>query len=468
MLFNTAAYAVFFIVFFALFQLSTTSRVAKLSFIAVGSIIFYAGWDYRYVPLLVGTGLVDFFIARALDTISDQRRRRALLAGSISLNLGVLFFFKYSGFTLTLAQDLAKLFGAPVLLPTVSFVLPVGVSFYTFQSISYTVDVYRGHFKPKQRFSEFLASLTFFPHLVAGPIIRSSFLLPQFEKFEQGTDESHRRAFVLISFGLLKKSIADLLGRTSDAIFGSGTQAYSGLDAWSGALAFTGQIYCDFSGYTDIAIGSALLLGFVIPDNFNLPFLSSSPTDFWKRWHISLSNWLRDYLFVPLGRRHRRFNLFLTMVLGGLWHGAGLTYIVWGAYHGGLLVVNHVVSERMARRPTTDTFFSRAMRVGGIVGTFYLMMIGWVLFRADSLGRAWAIIRDMHWPSRASVWSHNEVVTIALVVFALVFSHLLDGSARTLKGFIERPLVLWPLTSVALCLSILLSSSTHAFIYFQF
>ncbi len=353
MLFNTAAYACFFVAFFVLYRLLPLTRTQKLWLILAASLLFYAGWDYRYVPLLVGTGYLDFTIARFIDRPSaSEARRRALVTLSVAMNLTVLGIFKYADFFLANLGHALRLVGVRARLPVLHLVLPVGISFYTFQSISYVVDVYRRRFQARTRVLEFMSSLTFFPHLVAGPIIRSSHLLPQFESLAPIPWRNIRRGFFLIGTGLMKKTVADMLSPVADHAF-SAHGPLSAMEAWTGALAFTGQIYGDFSGYTDIAIGSAALLGFHIPDNFDLPYLATSPVDFWRRWHISLSSWLRDYLYISLGgnRDHRYRNLMLTMLLGGLWHGAGWTFVAWGFYHGALLVVTHLL---VARFPSLD------------------------------------------------------------------------------------------------------------------
>ena len=344
MLFNTLEFGVFFFAFFVLFHFVALTRSQRLWLITFGSCVFYCGWNYKYLPLLLGTALADFYIAREIgrDGTPDRRRKR-LLFTSIALNLGVLGLFKYLDFgarsvfgllhLLHLTQNAAPVFG---------LVLPIRISFYTFQSMSYTIDVFKRELRARQKPLEFLAGVTFFPHLVAGPIIRASTLLPQFEKMPPLRGDAVERGFLLIGTGLLNKTVADMLGIAADRIFSAGS--HSGLQAWTGAIAFTAQVYGDFCGYTDIAIGCALLLGIELPPNFNLPYISSSPIDFWNRWHISFSHWLRDYLYIPLGWKRRRLNLVITMVLGGLWHGANWTFVIWGAYHGVLLVVTRMLA----------------------------------------------------------------------------------------------------------------------------
>ena len=469
MLFNTAAYACFFVVFFVLYRMLPLSRTQKLWLILLGSLFFYAGWDYRFIPLLLGTGYLDFTIARfiAREGASDARRR-ALVTLSVTMNLFVLGLFKYTSFFVANLNHGLRLLHIGARIPAVSLVLPVGISFYTFQSISYVVDVYRRKLEARERVLEFMSSLTFFPHLVAGPIIRSSHLLPQFESLAPIPWTSIRRGFFLIGSGLMKKTVADLLSPVADHAF-SASGALSGIEAWTGALAFTGQIYGDFSGYTDIAIGSAALLGFHIPDNFDLPYLATSPVDFWRRWHISLSSWLRDYLYISLGgnRNHRYRNLMLTMLLGGLWHGAGWTFVAWGFYHGALLILTHLA---IARFPRWDALLDASLlaRAGKVLFTFYLTVLGWVLFRAEGIGSAAKVVRAMHLPRVPSEISRATLTTLGLTLVAVVFCHLVDYLGHKRGEANLSPRVLWPATCLAFAFAIALGEAGHAFIYFQF
>jgi len=469
MLFNTAAYACFFVVFFVLYRLLPLSRAQKLWLILFGSLFFYAGWDYRFIPLLLGTGYLDFTIARFIDRGgASEARRRALVTLSVTMNLAVLGLFKYANFFLANLGHGLRLLDRGARIPALHLVLPVGISFYTFQSISYVVDVYRRRFQARTRVLEFMSSLTFFPHLVAGPIIRSSHLLPQFESLAPIPWANIRRGFFLIGAGLMKKTVADLLSPLADHAFGA-SGALSAVEAWTGALAFTGQIYGDFSGYTDIAIGSAALLGFHIPDNFDLPYIATSPVDFWRRWHISLSSWLRDYLYISLGgnRSHRYRNLMLTMLLGGLWHGAGWTFVAWGFYHGAFLILTHLA---VARFPALSLRLDASAfgRAGKVLVTFYLTVLGWILFRADGLRSAARVVLAMHRPRVPSELSRATLTTLGLTVFAVVFCHLVDYLGHKRGEGNLPPLVLWPATCLAFAFAIALGEAGHAFLYFQF
>jgi len=469
MLFNTASFACFFLVFFVIYRLLPWTKDQKLLLILFASLYFYAGWDYRFIPLLVGTGYLDFTIAKFIDRPgTSDRRRKLLVTASVTMNLFVLGVFKYANFFMANIAHALHLVGIKASLPVLHLVLPVGISFYTFQSISYVVDVYRRRFEARTRVLEFMSSLTFFPHLVAGPIIRSSHLLPQFENLAPIPWKNIRRGFFLIGTGLMKKTVADLLSPIADRAF-TAHGPLSAMSSWTGALAFTGQIYGDFSGYTDIAIGSAALLGFHIPDNFNLPYFATSPVDFWKRWHISLSSWLRDYLYISLGgnRNHRYRNLMLTMLLGGLWHGAGWTFIVWGFYHGALLVVTHL---SVARFPALDRKLEESPvgNVAKVLFTFYLSIIGWILFRAEGMKSALNMLRSMHHPRVVSEISRATLTTLGLTVFAIVFCHGVDYVGHKREEAATRPRILWPATCLALAFAIAYGESGHAFTYFQF
>ncbi|MFN0061493.1 MAG: MBOAT family O-acyltransferase [Myxococcaceae bacterium] len=472
MLFNTVLFAAFFIAFFAVFEFVTRSRVQKLWCITVASVIFYAVSDYRFVPLLLGTALLDFYIAREIQRHdSNEPLRKRLLVFSIVANLSVLAIFKYADFGVSSAFGLLAALGVNMKAPVFDIALPAGISFYTFQSMSYTIDVYRRELQARERPIEFLAGVTFFPHLVAGPIIRASTLLPQFEKIAPRSWSSVQKAFLLIGTGLLNKTIADHLAEPAAQAF-SKEASFSSLECWTGVLAFAGQVYGDFAGYTDIAIGVALLLGFVVPINFNLPYIATSPSDFWRRWHISLSTWLRDYLYLPMcGESGRVYTaLFLTMLLGGVWHGAKWTFVAWGAYHGLLLVLEHVASSRLpdGRMPGPAWAVTTAQRVF----TFYLVLIGLALFRSDTISQAWTIVRGMHVASVPSVWTYNATLTLGLVVAALPVMHLASYASQRIGERVEREgttsgWMVWPMVVNYLAIAMVFSKG-NAFIYFQF
>lgn len=469
MLFNTALFAWFFAAFFVLYSFVLLRHTPRLYLILVGSLVFYAGWNYRFIPLLVLSGVVDFGVGIALENSSDVRRRRALLVVSIATNLGILATFKYANFAIESLAQLVSAFGYDMSGPVLQVVLPVGISFYTFQSMSYTIDVYRGQMRARRGLLPFIAALAFFPQLVAGPILRASHILPQLEKLPRPSWVGARHGLVLITAGLVKKALADLLAAPVANAFDAQT-AISWLETATGAVAFAGQIYGDFSGYSDIAIGLGLLMGFDIPMNFRLPYFATSPVDFWRRWHISLSTWLRDYLYIPLGgnRARHALNLMITMLLGGLWHGASWTFVAWGGYHGALLVAQ----RWLARIPVFEAWsqrqgwLSRALKIGT---TFYLVVIGWVLFRASTLDRAAEMIASLHSPYGLPAASGEAIVTAVLSAAALFWICSIDAVVIHRGGALERRgWLLWPLLVLGQGFAMLLGESGHAFIYFQF
>lgn len=335
MVFNSYTFVLFFGVLLLLHHLPLAWKVKKLNLL-LASYLFYAVWNPPFVLLLWLSTVVDYLVALALGREVNQRKRKVLLVVSLLVNLGMLGFFKYGGFLLENFVAMVSLLGITYQPPRADIILPVGISFYTFQTLSYTLDVYRRKFVPEKSLLDFSLFVTFFPQLVAGPIVRPGELIPQFKVPHLATRQQLVRGLFYISLGLfMKVGIADgLLADTSDAVFGVPFPLHP-LDAWTGVLAFSGQIFCDFAGYSTCAIGAALCLGFVLPDNFRYPYAAIGFSDFWRRWHITLSTWLRDYLYIPLGGNqegaYRTYlNLMITMLLGGLWHGANWTFVVWG------------------------------------------------------------------------------------------------------------------------------------------
>ncbi len=375
----------FFAAVYGLYLLSMRRLAWQNRLLLAASLLFYGAWDWRFLFLLVGTALVDWLIARAIEGSEDGRRRRRLLIISMVSNLGVLGFFKYFDFFADSAQRLANAFGVTLGFVELHIILPVGISFYTFQSMSYTIDVWRREMPACKRFDDFLLFVAFFPQLVAGPIERARVLLPQVMRPRTITAAGVDAGLWLILQGYLKKVvIADNLSPIADAAFASGAPA-SGPAMWIGVVAFAFQIYGDFSGYSDIARGTARLMGFELMINFRLPYFAASPSDFWRRWHISLSTWLRDYLYIPLGGNRgsatrTQINLALTMLLGGLWHGASWNFVLWGAFHGGILVVYRLIDGD--RRPGPGRWWALAPRIAIM---FLLTLVGWVLFRCHTM-----------------------------------------------------------------------------------
>ncbi len=392
MLFNSFVFLMFAVVVFALH--AALPRRFRNTFLLLSSYVFYGSWDARFLSLLLFSTLVDFAVGKRLGETQNTSLRKRLLGISLVCNLGVLAFFKYFNFFLSSAEELLRAVGLDSALPHLSIILPVGISFYTFQTLSYTIDVYRRQLKPTDSLIDFALYISFFPQLVAGPIERATHLLPQLQFERRVSREQLRSGSWLIFWGLFKKMvIADNLALYVDQVYSNPSGA-TGFQTILATYAFAYQIYCDFSGYTDIARGLAKLLGIELMLNFNRPYLATSPSDFWRRWHISLSTWLRDYLYIPLGGNRFGFlltyrNLLITMILGGLWHGANSTFILWGLFHGVILCVYRVANA--------DAWGdkSRAIQFLKLVVMFHLTCFGWMLFRANSLAELWQLVRNI-------------------------------------------------------------------------
>ena len=408
----------------------------------------------------------------------EARRRKLYMVVSITANLAILGFFKYFNFFATGFSDaLAVLgFGHPSWF-TLHVLLPAGISFYTFQSMSYCIDIYRGHAKPTTNFKDFALFVCFFPHLVAGPIMRASTLLPQVVRQRSMAVNGWSEGFFLVAMGMFKKIVvADNLAPIVNTVYsqaGTGTATLSGIDVLIATYAFAMQIYCDFSGYSNVARGISKWLGFELVVNFRNPYIAQSPSDFWLRWHISLSSWLRDYLYIPLGgNRYGTVltyrNLALTMLLGGLWHGANWTFIAWGAYHGAILCVYRVLGVRDVL-PADARY--RSWRVAGrIVLMAHLTCIGWLLFRAPTISAAAAMLKQVFVNFVPTSFAGSAfVLTLFFAAPLLAFEQVL-GSEERAQTFLARPwwqqVPAW--SYLALMLVVFQAARTSAFIYFQF
>ena len=365
------------------------------------SYYFYAAWDWRFLSLIIFSTLVDYSVGRVLLKHQEPMTRRVALVISLVVNLGLLGFFKYFGFFVESAVILLDSIGVAAHRPTLQILLPVGISFYTFQTLSYTIDVYRKKLDPCKSLIDFSLFVAFFPQLVAGPIERASHLLPIIQNERKISGSEFRRGLFLILLGLVKKlAIADGLAKSVDAIYNTSSDV-SGLDVTLATYAFAFQILCDFSAYTDIARGTSKLFGIDLMINFNAPFFSSNPSDFWRRWHISLSTWLRDSLYIPLGGNRKGplrtyINLMVTMVLGGLWHGAAWNFVLWGFYQGALLCgFRRFEGNKNHTGPAPDPYQHRwpllhstkrvLLQLLAAALFFQLVAYGWLLFRANSL-----------------------------------------------------------------------------------
>jgi alginate O-acetyltransferase complex protein AlgI len=409
-LFPTVQFALFFPPVLALSWVLMGRQHVWKWFIIAASYAFYASANWRFCLLLGGVTIGNHVGAQLIRRTDDERRRRHIVTATVALDLAVLAVFKYYGFFVANTAESLDAVGLDLPLPLLTIALPVGVSFFTFQAISYVVDVKRGLVEPASLL-DVAVYLSFFPHLVAGPIVRASEFLPQLAAPRDPTRVAVGSGLVLIGLGLVKKVvIADYLARAIvDPVFAV-PQLYAAPDVLLAAYAYTAQIYCDFSGYTDIAIGLALLMGYVFPQNFRSPYRATGFRDFWRRWHMTLSRFLRDFLYIPLGgnRGGRLFtyrNLMITMVLGGLWHGAAWTFVAWGAFHGIGLVAEHALGGRIP----TPAWLRWAV-------TFHLVVFGWILFRSEDLGVAGTFLSRLASPGEATLWTPAIVVAIVVVI----------------------------------------------------
>lgn len=472
MSFNSLVYAVFLpAVVLVYWQLS---HRGQNRFLLAASYVFYGWWDWRFCGLLALSTVVDWAIARQLDRTGDDRARRLLLATSLATNLGVLGFFKYADFFTASAERLLAGLGLEAGFPTLGILLPVGISFYTFQSLAYTIDVYRRRLPAEPRLTEVALYVSFFPQLVAGPIERATRLLPQLTQPRTRPDgDAVSSAFALIVLGLVKKVvIADTVAPIVDGAFADAGEA-SAVTLAVGALGFALQLYGDFSGYTDIARGSAKLLGVDLMRNFAQPYLSRNITEVWRTWHISLSTWLRDYLYVPLGgNRGGRFatyrNLLIVMVLGGLWHGASWTMVLWGAVHG-LWLASHRAWTRRRGRPAVDDADDRLL-LGRRLATFAGWCAVFVLFRAPTFGVAVDYYRGLV-SLRPGVANTEETLIVLAAAAVLLLIDLVQRRAGDdVAGFFAWPTPRRAATAGAAAVGLVLFSGATPvpFIYFQF
>jgi alginate O-acetyltransferase complex protein AlgI len=466
MVFTSNIFLFYFLpIVLAVYYLLPRGRNAVLT---IASYVFYGWWQPWWVLLMLASTILDYVCGNLIATPgASQRQRRIALTTAIVGDLGLLAFFKYYAFTAENLSRLLEVFGAGPL-PILAVTLPIGISFYTFESMSYTIDVYRGEVRSVRRFSDLSCFVSLFPHLVAGPIVRYNVLAEQIHsrthtaaKFTQGI------SLFILGFGK-KILLANPMGTVADAAFGAA--APPGLDAWIGVIAYAFQIYFDFSGYSDMAIGLGRMFGFVIPRNFSSPYLAESITDFWRRWHISLSTWLRDYLYVPLGGNRKGptrtyINLTVVMLLGGLWHGANWTFVAWGAYHGALLAF-----ERWRLK---TSLYERLPRLGRIAVTFSLVLFSWVLFRAVDISHAMAYYAAMFGAGGAdgasSLLGASTFDTYHLTIFLICA--VVSFRRVEVYDWIEvlswrKALALVLLLGVAI--SAMFTQAFNPFLYFQF
>ena len=524
MVFNSYIFVLFFGLVLLLHNLPFPWKVKKINLL-LASYLFYAAWNPPFILLLWLSTVVDYFVGRALYTQTNVHKKRLLLVISLIGNLGMLCFFKYGTFALENFTHLMNALGVNFHPAKPNIILPAGISFYTFTTLCYTIDMYKKESQPVKSLLDFSLFVTFFPHLVAGPIVRPPQLVPQFLTPRRADKRQMMEGLFLLSLGLfMKVTLADsMLASTANSVFGA-RGPLPALDAWMGTLAFAGQIFLDFAGYSTCAIGVALCLGFVLPLNFRWPYGAIGFSDFWRRWHITLSAWLRDYLYIPLGGNRRGnlrtyMNLMITMLLGGLWHGANWTFVVWGGLHGLYLWVERLFTER--RKPGTiivvpasvgagasvgvgvgtplggGTGVNGGVPVGGGVGssggvmpkpatattkywlgglpyvllTFLLINITWVFFRATTFSGAGAMLSSMFGfvHEARPLLTTLDILKVVVIVFALLILHWRLRDWKLVDVLYRLP---WWLVgffwAAMLILLIMSQESGNAFIYFQF
>ncbi|MCC5951645.1 MAG: MBOAT family protein [Acidimicrobiia bacterium] len=482
MLFPSVDFAVFFLVVFTGNWILRPNRTLWLGFLLGSSFVFYGWWDWRFCFLLGGSILFNWWMGGAVArALGDDRRRtdqsRWLVRAAVATNLGVLAYFKYAEWGVrSVADGLASL-GVAVDPPLLEIILPLGISFFTFQALSYVIDIGRGTSSPLPLLP-FATYLSFFPQLVAGPIVRANELAPQFDERADPRYVEATRAFLLIFRGLFKKVvIADFLATEIVNPVFANPSSYSGLENLVAVYAFAIQIYADFSAYTDIAIGVALLLGFRLPENFNAPYIASSLQDFWRRWHMTLSRWLRDYLYIPLGGnrlgvRRMYVNLGLTMVLGGLWHGAEWTMVIWGAIHGGFLAAERATKAAWHRRGVIG-LPPGFVRVAQWLLTIHVVCLAWIFFRAESFGQAMEMLGRILSLAPANVLVEDPITTVVLAAIFVSLA-LQFVPQRWVDEVGQRASVAWP-AAMMVAITVLLTvtdalgpEGVAEFIYFQF
>ena len=473
MLFNSLTFVVFFVLVLGVYW-TLRSWEARKNVLLVASYLFYGAWNPPFALLLFATTALDFFLGARIAETQEPGRKRAWMIASITSNLSMLGFFKYGNFLLENFQWLLARAGIAYQPPHLDVFLPIGISFYTFHSLSYTLDVYRGVCKPTKSLRDFTLAVSFFPQLVAGPIVRAADFLPQLTTAPGLRVGQFGWGLMLMTLGMFEKIVlADtMLTSSAEAVF-----AFAGplqaLDAWTGVMAFSGQIFFDFAGYSTCAIGAALCLGFHLKDNFRFPYAASGFSDFWRRWHISLSTFLRDFLYIPLGGNRSgpakaALNLMIVMFIGGLWHGASWTFVVWGLLHG-----LYLVFERVLTAVTKEPHWARGFlgRLFIVLATYAAVCFAWVFFRATTFPTAAHLIGAMIGmvPKGVAILTTREILQVGLVTAGLLVAHwnLRDTTVEAVVAKMPRGLVvaLWTLMLSAI---ILTQGTGNAFIYFQF
>lgn len=461
MLFNSIEYLLFFIVALIVSWALRDRLPLRALVITAFSYFFYISNNHWLIVLIVASTLIDFIAAGQIESSDNPAKRKTWLLFSLISNLSILGFFKYFTFATQSFVQAAATMGLQLDWADMNIFLPVGISFYTFQSMSYTIDVYRGSIPAERSLVRFACYISYFPQLIAGPIVRASEFLPQTHTRPKLSLSALENGLFKIATGLVKKIIfADFLAQYADVFFNAPAQAGT-FDAWLGLYAFCFQIYFDFSGYTDIAIGCATLMGFKLPDNFNAPYASASFSDFWRRWHMTLSRWFRDYLYIPLGGSRSKVyrNLFVTMALCGLWHGAAWTFVVWGAMHGLLLCAERLLGWNKAKN----------IPVWRSLLVFQAVAFSWIPFRAQELAELDDIFHALfHLPTNTTIITIGMAAAILLMIASILRQHM--QSLSPLELFLRFPLPLRGMAYAAIAIALMVfdAAGTKEFIYFQF
>ena len=471
MLFNSLSFIVFFVVVLVFYYSNFLNWRSKKGLLLLASYIFYGMWNPPLVILLWISTMVDWTAGNKLAIENNPQKRRLWLLLSMFVNLGFLAFFKYGDFLLENFITLANAAGFEYQPYQMDIILPMGISFYTFQTMSYTIDMYNKKTKPARTFLDFALYVTFFPQLVAGPIVRAKELISQFYEPKKATMNQFVWGLFLLTLGLFQKVVlADtFLSSTADTAFKPG-QILNFWDAWTGTLAFSGQIFFDFAGYSTSAIGIALMLGIILPDNFRYPYASLGFSDLWKRWHISLSSWLKDYLYIPLGgNRHGITRMYaalmITMLLGGLWHGAAWTFIVWGGLHGTYLILERLQRQYLPFKITVWNGMFLAFT------TFTCVNITWVFFRAREFETAWNMIRSMFYlnPDGTKILQTFDIIKVLTLISVLFITHWFMRNTSVKEVSLKiSPIILGIIWSIMFFLIAISQGSGEQFIYFQF
>jgi alginate O-acetyltransferase complex protein AlgI len=475
MIFNSIEFLLFLPTVFVLYWLLRSFKVEfQNSLVLVASYVFYGWWDWRFLSLIAFSTVVDYFLGLKIHEARSPQKRKAFLIASLLINLGILGFFKYYNFFVSSFTEGLQNLGIQIDTWTLNIILPVGISFYTFQTLSYSIDIYRGKIRPTKDFIAFAAFVSFFPQLVAGPIERASHLLPQFLKTRRFSFKQARLGITLMVYGMFKKVVvADRLAVYVNSVFDELGNA-SSISLCIATVFFAFQIYCDFSGYSLIARGAAKLFGFELMVNFRRPYLAANIADFWRRWHISLSTWFRDYVYIPLGGNKVKterylFNLFVVFLVSGLWHGANWTFVVWGALHGVFQIVYSLFSMR--NKSQTAESWTRTIKVINVIFVFTLVCFAWIFFRAENVQQAFYTIHkilqfDLSL-NLVQITAGLGPLNLALSVFAVLLlfaSYLLPEQLNFKKSYQH---IIFSSVAILLIISMGVNEKTD-FIYFQF